>query len=319
MKTVVLAGVFAALSASFAYADASDYPEQPVRLIVPYAPGGGTDVAARLLAQELSDIFDNPVVVENHSGATGSVGANVIAQAEPDGHTLGLVIATYITNPLLYSNLPYTLDSFAPVTLIGETPYILTVHPSVPAETAEEFIAYLEENPGELAFASSGVGGGPHLAAELLMQQTGTEMIHVPYRGAGPANADLLSGEVQVMFNNFTASISSIEDGRLRLLAVTSAERSHVSPDTPSLGEIVPGTEITNWYGVVAPAGTPEDIIKKAQEAVAEAIQRPSIRDRLVAEGWVLVGNTPDEFAEFLRLETERWEDVIGAAGVELQ
>lgn len=298
---------------------AADYPTGPVRLIVPSPPGGGTDVTARLLANALSGVWGQPVVVDNHAGGTGTVGTNSVAQAAPDGRTLGIVIATHATNPLLYDDLPYSHDDFELVTLVAEYPYIVAINPSLPVETFEEFIDYARDNPGEIAFASSGIGSGPHLGVELLMQQTDTDFLHIPYTGAGPATVDLVSGEVQMMFSNFLAAMPMINEGRLRILAVTSADRSDVMPDVPAISETLPGFSVTSWYAIIAPAGTPAEIVSKIQTDIAAALEQPELRERLEEEGVVPVGSTPEEFAAFIEEETAKWQEVIDLAGVVLE
>lgn len=299
-----------------AFAGAQTYPSGTVRIIVPYAAGGGTDTIARLISQRLSDLWKQPVIVDNRPGANAMIGTDVIAKARPDGLTLGLVIATQAINPSLYARLPYRDTDFAPVTLLAEYPFILTVNPSLPAKTAAEFIALAKAKPGSITFASSGSGSGPHLGVELFKQKADIDMLHVPYKGAGPANTDLIAGHVQMFFNNLLASAQFISGGQLRALAVTSAKRSPVLPDVPALAELVPGFAVTGWYGIVAPAQTPKAIVDKVQRDVAEVLKDAKIRDSLSGDGAVPIGSTPDEFRTFLASETEKWAGVIKAAGV---
>jgi tripartite-type tricarboxylate transporter receptor subunit TctC len=300
-------------------ASAQTYPSGTVRIVVPYAAGGGTDAIARLVGQRLAELWKQPVIIENRGGANGILGTDVVAKAKPDGLTLGIVIATQAINPSMYKKLPYSEKDFAPVTLLAEYPFIMVVTPSVPAKTAQEFIALAKSKPGAITFASSGNGSGPHLGVELFKQQAGIDMIHVPYKGAGPATTDLIAGHVQMMFNNLLASAQVIAGGQLRALAVTSAKRSAALPNVPAMSEIIPDFAVTGWYGMVAPAQTPPDIVAKIQKDVAQVLNDPKLRDTLAGDGAIPVGSTPDQFRAFIAAETAKWARVIKAAGVEPQ
>ncbi|MGZ5123931.1 MAG: tripartite tricarboxylate transporter substrate binding protein [Burkholderiales bacterium] len=289
------------------------YPNRAVRVVVPFPPGGGTDIISRTIAQRLTETWGQPVIIDNRGGANGIIGTDLGAKAKPDGYTLLVVIATHAINPSLYRKLPYdTATDFVPITLMAQYPFILTIHPSLPAKTVREFIALAKTKPGQLSYASSGNGSGPHLGFELLKSVARIDVVHVPYKGAGPANVDLISGQVQAMFNNFLAAMPQIKAGRLRVLAVTSDKRSPVMPELPTLAESgLPGFDVTGWYALLAPAGTPRDIVGKVQADVAGALRVPAVHSRLSSEGAEPVGSTPDQFAKFLAAEIRKWGTVI--------
>jgi tripartite-type tricarboxylate transporter receptor subunit TctC len=313
MRTLVL---IAALLLAPLHANAQSYPSGTVRIVVPYAAGGGTDTIARLIGQRLNELWKQPVIIDNRGGANGMIGTDMVAKAKPDGLTLGLVIATQAINPSMYKKLPYSEADFAPVTLLAEYPFIMVVTPSFPAKTAQEFIAQAKARPGTITFASSGIGSGPHLGVELLKQRAGLDLVHVPYKGAGPATTDLIAGHVNMFFNNLLASAQTISSGQLRALAVTSPKRSPALPDVPALSEILPGFAVTGWYGIVAPAGTPREIVDKIQKDVAQVLADPKVRDNLAGDGAIPVASTPDEFRSFIAAETGKWAAVIKTAGV---
>lgn len=315
-------GIAAAIAGHEGYAQApagpSGYPSRAVRMIVPFPPGGGTDIISRTVAQRLNEAWGQPVVVDNRGGANGIIGTDLAAKSRPDGYTLAVVIATHAINPALYPKLPYdTAADFMPVTLMAQYPFILTVHPSVPAKSVRELIALAKARPGQLSFASSGNGSGPHLGFELFKSMAKLDIVHVPYKGAGPANTELVAGQVQLFFNNFLAAMPLIRAGRLRVLAVTSARRSAVMPELPTLAESgLPGFDVTGWYGVLVPAGTPQAIVAKLQTDIAAALRVPAVNSRLSSEGAEPVGSTADQFAKFLQIETQKWAKVIKGAGV---
>ena len=302
-------------------ADAAHYPTKPIRLIVPFPPGGGTDIIARTLGQRLFEAWGQTVVVDNRAGANGIIGSDILAKAKPDGYTLLLAIATHAINPSLYSKLPYdTARDFAPITQLSEYPFILVVHPAVPAHSAKELIAVAKARPGQLSYASSGNGSGPHLGVELFKTMAQIDMVHVPYKGAGPANIDLLAGQVQVMFNNLLSSLPMIRAGKLRMLAVTSLKRSPAVPELPTISEsALPGFAVTGWHSMFAPAGTPPAVIDKIQRGVAAVLQVREVNERLAGEGAQPVGSTPQQFTEFLQAETQKWAKVIRDARVPLE
>ena len=320
LEAIVAALAYAVLllalpASSFAQAP---YPTRAVRLVVPFPPGGGTDIISRTVAQRLSETWGQPVIVDNRGGANGIIGTDAAAKAKPDGYTLVVVIATHAINPSLYKKLPYdTAADFVPVTLMAQYPFILTIHPALPAKNVREFIALAKARPGQLSYASSGNGSGPHLGYELFKTTATIDVVHVPYKGAGPANVDLISGQVQSMFNNFLAAMPQIKSGRLRVLAVTSARRSQVMPELPTLAESgLPGFDVTGWYALLAPAGTPQTIVAKVQADVAAALRVPAVHSRLSSEGAEPVGSTPEQFAKYLGAEVQKWRKVIADSKV---
>ena len=297
------------------------YPTRAVRIVVPFPPGGGTDIISRTVAQKLSETWSQPVVVDNRSGANGIIGTDLGAKAKPDGYTLLVVIATHAINPSLYRKLPYdTATDFVPITLMAQYPFILTIHPSLPSKTVKDLIALARTRPGQLSYASSGNGSGPHLGFELFKSVAKIDVVHVPYKGAAPANIDLVSGQVQLMFNNFLAAMPQLKSGRLRVLAVTSAKRSAVMPELPTLAESgLPGFDVTGWYALLAPAGTPQPVVAKVQGDVAAALRVPAVHTRLSSEGAEPVGSTPEQFSKFLAAEVRKWARVIKEAKITLE
>ena len=296
---------------------AQAYPTRTVRLIVPFPPGGGTDIISRTVAQKLGEGWGQTVVVDNRGGANGVIGTEAAARAKPDGYTLLVVIATHAINPSIYRKLPYdSAKDFAPVSLMAQYPFIVTIHPSLPPKTVKELIALAKARPGQLSYASSGEGSGPHLGFELFKSAAKIDVVHVPYKGAGPANIDLISGQVQLMFNNFLAAMPHIKSGRLRVLAVTGARRSQVMPELPTLAESVPGFDVTGWYALLAPAETPQAIVSKVQADTAAALRAPAVTARLSGDGAEPVGSTPEQLAKFIAAETQKWAKVVKAAGI---
>lgn len=311
----LIASAFACCFAASAFS--AEYPAGTVKIVVPYPAGGGTDTIARLLGQKLSARWKQPVVIENRPGANGIIGTDMVAKAKPDGLTLGLVIATQAINPSLYKKLPYRSSDFAPITLVAEYPFIMTVTPSLPAKTTAEFISLAKSKPGTITFASSGIGSGPHLGAELLKQAAGLDLLHVPYKGAGPATSDLIAGHVQMMFNNMLASMSVVKAGMLRVVAVTSAQRSPALPDVPAISETIPGFSVTGWYGLIAPAATSPEIVDRIHADVRQALTDAELRSRLAEDGAIPVASSPSEFRTFLAAEESKWAGVIKAAGIQ--
>jgi tripartite-type tricarboxylate transporter receptor subunit TctC len=308
-----------ALAAGFAgMAEAQPYPTKPIRIVVPWPPGGGTDVVARTIAGKLNETLGQPAVVDNRAGATGIIGADLVAKAPADGYTVMITIASHAINPSLFAKLPYdTLNDLAPVSLLAEYPFVITVHPSLPAKTLREFIAIAKARSGQLSFASSGNGSGPHLGMELFMNMAGIRMTHVPYKGAGQAMTDLVSGQVQVFLNNFLAGMPMIRAGRLRALAVTSGKRAAVAPDLPTVAEAgVPGYVVTGWYGLFVPAATPPAVIATLHAATVKALRSKEVSDRLSGEAAEIVAGTPPQFAEFLKTEITKWAGVVRRAGL---
>ncbi len=304
-----------------AMAIAQTYPVKPIRVVVPWPPGGGTDVVARTVAQKMHETLGQQAIVDNRAGANGIIGADIVAKAPADGYTVMITIASHAINPTLYSKLPYdTLGDLAPVSLLAEYPFVITVHPSVPAKTIKELIAFAKVHPNQLSFASSGNGSGPHLGMELFKSMAGIEMVHVPYKGAGQAMTDLVSGQVQVFLNNFLAGMSMIKAGKLRALAVTSRRRSPVAPELPTVIEAgVPDYVVTGWYGMFVPAATPAAVVATLHAGAVKAIKSKDVSDRLSSEAAEIVGSTPREFADYLKAEITKWSGVIRKAGIKAE
>ena len=298
---------------------AQNYPNRPIRIVVPYPPGGGTDVVARTLAQKMNEVMGQPVIVDNRPGANGIIGSDAVAKAAPDGYTVLITLATHVINPALYAKLPYGPDDHAPVTVLAEYPFVITVHPSLPAKNTREFIAFAKSRPGQLTFASSGNGSGPHLGMELFKSMTGIDVVHVPYKGAGQAMTDLLSGQVPIFLNNFIAGAQMIKAGRLRALAVTSRYRSGAAPDVPTVAESgVPGYVVTGWYAMMVPAATPAPVVRALHEGTVKALKSKEVSGRLSSEAAEIIANTPQEFAAFMKTESEKWTAVIRKAKVRI-
>jgi len=310
--------LFLAVALQCGLAAAQSYPSGPVRVIVPYPPGGGTDSLSRLLALKLNETWGQPVVVENRGGANGTIGAAVVAKSPPDGHTVLIAPIGFAVNPSLYRNLPFdTVRDFAPVSQLSSNPSVLVVHPSLPVRTVKELIALLKAHPGEIDYASSGNGSTPHLATELFKLMTGTRMTHVPYKGGGPATIDVAAGHVPLYIMSPVQAAPHLKSGRLRALAVTSAQRDPAFPDLPTIAEAgVPGYAMINWYGMLVPAGTAKPVVNKLQADTARMLKLPEVRDRLATEGATVVGSTPGEFADFLKAEMAKYARIVKAAGM---
>ena len=295
------------------------FPTRPVTLVVPFPPGGGTDTGARLVAQKLSLRWGQQVVVENKGGAAGSIGADVVAKARPDGYTILMGnIGTQAINPSLYKKLPYDPDrAFAPLSLVAELPLAMMVNPQVPAATVKDFVALAKGKPGQLSYSSSGSGGAPHLAAEMFKQATGTFIVHVPYRGGGPAISDLLAGHVQLSFMTVLEASGHIRSGKLKALAVTSRQRVSALPEVPALAEsAVPGFDSISWIGLLAPAGTPRDIVEKISADVRAVLAEPEVKARITELGGVPRANTPAEFAAMIDADRKRYAKIIAERGI---
>lgn len=297
---------------------AQSFPSRPVRIIVPFAPGGGSDIFGRTLALRLNEAFGQPVLVENRPGGNTLIGAELAARAAPDGYTLFLSTnGTVAINPSLYRKLPYDpVRDFAPVSLLGVGPNVLVVHPSLPVKTARELIVLANAHPGKLSYASSGVGGAPHLAGELFKHMAKVNIVHVPYKGAAPATTDLLGGQVQVMFAGLGPAIGHIKVNRLRGIAVASARRSVALPALPTLGETLKGFEASSWFGLFAPTGTPHDVIARLNAEIGKVMARKDVHDPLMAQGYEPATGTPGDLAELLTKDIARWADVIRRAGI---
>jgi tripartite-type tricarboxylate transporter receptor subunit TctC len=308
----------AALLPATALAQAPAWPSKPIRLIVPYPPGGFTDVTARLVAQKLQERLGQPVVVDNKPGANSIVGVDALAKSAPDGHTLAVVIAAYAANTTLYPKLPYDpRRDIAPVSLIGLSPLVAAVNNDLPYKSGRELLAWAKANPGKVSFGSSGNGSAAHLSTELLKAQTGSFMVHIPYRGAAAALGDLMGGQIQLFLDAASGLINPGKSGKVRLIGVASDKRLPALPDVPTFIEQgVPGFVASTWAGLLAPAGTPAPIVKRLADEVAAIVRNDEVRTRLEAMGTVPVGNSPAEFERFIADETEKWGRVIRSAKV---
>jgi tripartite-type tricarboxylate transporter receptor subunit TctC len=293
------------------------YPSRPIRMIVAYPAGGGTDILARMIGQKLNDLLGQSVVIDNRGGANGNIGSELAAKATPDGYTLLMGTANLTVNPGLYRKLGYQpLKDFVPIVLVTKQPNILVVHPSVTANSVKELISLAKTKPSQLNFASNGAGASSHLSGELMKIKAGIIMTHVPYKGAGPALAALLANEVQLMFANTLAALPHVRSNRLRALAITSLQRSAALPELPTMAESgLPDYEVVAWYGVLAPAGTPRAVVTKLNRDIVKVVRQPDIQDRLLKDAANPVGSTPDEFAAFMRSETVKWAQVIKDSG----
>ena len=308
------------LAAAAPVAQAADYPTRPVRFVVPYTPAGTTDVLARIVAQWLTDKMGQTFIVENKPGAGNNLGVDFVVNAPADGYTMLLVNPANGINATLYKNLTFNfIRDIAPVAGLVRTPNVMEVTPSLPVKTVAEFIAYCKANPGKLNMASSGSGTSVHLSGELFKSMTGCDMLHVPYKGAGPALVDLMGGQVQVIFDNLPSSVGHIKGGKLRALGVTSLEREPSLPGVPTIGETVPGYEATAWFGIGMPKGTPRDVIDKVNAEVNRALADPKFRDRMAELGGKPIAGTPEDFGRIIAAETAKWEKVVNASGAKVE
>jgi tripartite-type tricarboxylate transporter receptor subunit TctC len=323
---------FAALALALAVAapaalaqGSAAWPGKPVRIVVPFTPGGTTDILARALAPELGKAFGQTFIVENKPGAGGNVGADVVAKAAPDGYTLVMgTVGTHAINPSLYPKMPYdAAKDFAPVTLVAGVPNVLVVNPAKAAsegiKDVQSLIAYARAHPGKLNMASSGNGTSIHLSGELFKTLTGTYMVHFPYRGSGPALLDLIGGTMDLMFDNLPSALPQIKSGKLVALGVTSIQRSTALPDVPTIAESgIPGFEASSWFGLLAPAGTPPEIVNRIQQETAKALASPLLKERLLAQGAIPSGMAPAEFGRFIAAEAKKWAQVVKASGAKI-
>jgi len=315
LVAIAFLGVAAAAVPGAARAD-DDYPTHAVRWLVGYPPGGATDIVARLIGQYLSERLHQQFVIENRPGAGNNLGTELAAHSPPDGYTLYLVNPANAINATLYKNLPFDfLRDMAPVAGIMRVPNVMEVNPTVPVHTVAEFISYAKVSPGKINMASAGIGTSTHMSGALFMLMTGVNLVHVPYRGGAPAIADLLANQVQVYFDNLPSSIAFIKAGRLRPLAVTTAQRAAVLPDVPTIAETVPGYEASVFYGMAVPAGTPRDIVETLNRAVNDALAAPDMQAKLAQLGGTLTPGTPEDFGKLIADETDKWAKVVKATG----
>jgi tripartite-type tricarboxylate transporter receptor subunit TctC len=300
---------------------AQAWPSKPIKYVVPFAPGGTTDILARTVGEKLSIALGQPVVVENKPGAGGGVGADFTAKAAPDGYTImGGTISTHAINASLYSNLPYDpVKDFAAITMIARVPNLLVINPGIPAKNVAELIALMKANPGKYTFASSGNGTSQHLSGELFKSMAGVDMQHIPYKGSPPALQDVVGGQVSMTFDNITTAWPLAKAGKLRPLAVTTAKRSSVAPEVPTLAESgLPGFEIGSWQGVFAPAGTPPEIVKRLNAEIVKILNMPDVKEKLIGLGAEPVGDTPEQFSAYVKTEVVKWSDIVKKSGAKV-
>jgi tripartite-type tricarboxylate transporter receptor subunit TctC len=301
---------------------AQSYPSRPVHIVVPYSAGGGTDIVARAVGQKLSDKWGQSVIVDNRVGANGIIGADAVAKAPADGHTLLMSTSAEVSiNPHLYANIPYDAErDFAPITLITITPLVVAVNPGVPAKTVQELVALAKAKPGTLGFATPGNGSSQHLTGEMLMLAAGIKLVHVPYKGAGRSIPDVIAGQVPMGIYGVLTISQHAKAGRLRMLAVTTSRRSSAYPDLPTLAESgLPGVDTSLWFGLIAPAATPKPVIGKIHDDVVAALKLPDLSERIASQGGDIVGSTPAEFTAFIAAESEKFAKIIRQAGVKLE
>lgn len=311
-----LAAALLALATSFAY---GQYPSKPIRLVVPWPPGGAVDTLGRLIAQTVSEPLGQPIVVENKAGAAGAIGSDAVAKAEADGYTLLMGSTTVISiNPAL-QKLPYQPSDFAPITMVAFVPHMLVTNVETPAKDLKEFVAYAKSRPKQVSYASAGPGTPHHIAGEMFKSMAGIDMLQVPYKGTGPALTDLLAGRVQFMSVEAVAALPHVKAGKLRALGVATPQRNALAPDVPTVAEAgFPGFEVTSWYGVVAPAGVPKEAAGKLASTISKALETPTFRDKLAGMGATPVGGSPEAFGEILRRENAKWAKAIKEAAIRI-
>jgi tripartite-type tricarboxylate transporter receptor subunit TctC len=321
-KLKLVVSLLAAALSCAALPALAEYPDKPVKIIVPYPPAGTTDILARLIAQRLSERMKQPFVIENRPGAGGAIGSVAVAKSPADGYTLLMAtVNSHGINSALFKNLPYdAVKDFAPITIVGSTPNVLMVNPSVPAKTLAELLALARAKPGGLNFGSTSQGGSPHMSGELLKSMTGVDIAHIPYKGAGPMLIDLIGGQVQLGFDNLPSSIGHIRSGKLRAIAVTTAKRFPGAPEIPTMAESgVPGYEVSAWFGLLAPAGTPKPVIDALYTNIAAILKQPEVVKQLFDLGAEPGGNTPEAYARQIAADVEKWKKVVAATGVKAE
>lgn len=323
IRAVTAAAALAAAGASLVQAAApgAAYPTRPIRLVVPFAPGGTNDTVGRIVSEKLSARLGQPIVADNRAGANSVVGSEIVAQASPDGYTMVIVAAGFAVNPSLRKKLPYdSLRDFAPVGLVGSGPYLLAVHPSVPAKNLSEFIAWVKARPGQVNYASTGVGSPPHLAAELLRTMAGLDIVHIPYKGGGAVLPDLLAGRIPMFFGSVSTLAPYIRNGRLRGIAVTTPKRSSAMPELPTFIEAgLKDYDVTGWYGLLAPGRTPRAIVNRVNAELRQVLGDAETVERLAQRGIEPMPGSPDDFAALIRREIPKWAKVMKAAGIQPQ
>ena len=322
-RTATLAAAFilAAAPAAAQKPPATDYPTKPIRMIVPFAPGGGTDIIGRLVAQELGQAWGQTVVVDNRGGGGGTIGANLAARATPDGYTMVLCSLGISYAPALYAKLPFDpVKDFAPISLVATQPFVYVVVPTLGVNSMKDLIALAKAKPGQLRYGSGGAGGSSHLGTELLRTMTGTDIVHVPYKGTGPALTAMLSGEIQMQLIGISSVVPHMKSGRMRALAVSGAKRSTAAPDVPTVAESgVPGYVFDVWYGMLFPAGTPRALVAKSNAEINRVLKAPALAQRFAGVGVEPAGTTPDAFASMLKAEITKWKKVVAEANIRIE
>jgi tripartite-type tricarboxylate transporter receptor subunit TctC len=315
MLLSVLAVLF--LFGAPAPAEGPKYPVKPITIIVPAPPGGTADISMRIIAHKLNENLKQQIVIDNRPGAGGIIATQLATKAAADGYTLFMNYTSHAINPYLYKKLPYDgLKDLTPVTLLGRTPLVLVVHPSIPAKTLPELIAYAKSHPGKMNYGSAAIGGASHLGMEYLKLKAGIDIIHVPYKGGAAAAAEIVSGQIQVLCDSLLPLQPHIKAGKVRPLAVTSAKRTEVSPDLPAIAETIPNFESSAWFGIMAPAATPKDVVAKINAELIKVLRSPEIKAKLTKQGFDIAGTTPDEFLTFIKSEMDKWSKVVQAAGI---
>jgi len=314
------AAAILAMAAAPAFAQGGGYPSKPITMVVPFPPGGPTDLVARVLAQKLSEQLGQNVLVDNRGGANGNIGAQLVAKAPADGYTLLYNTSSIALSPALYKSVSYDVQKdFAPVALVAVVPLALVTHPSVPANNVKEFVAYAKAHPGKLSYGSAGNGNVTHLGAFQFVQANGIDAAHVPYKGSAPADVDLVGGQIQFMTDTVNSVMAFVRDKRMKMLAVTTAKRMSLFPDVPTLAESgMPGFEVGAWQGVMVPAGTPAPVVERLNAEIVKALKAPDVRERLALQGAEPLGSTPAEYGAYVRKELARWAGVVKATGVTL-
>lgn len=297
------------------------YPSRPVRMIIPFPPGGSLDIAMRVIAPKMSEVMGQNMVIDSRPGADGNIGTEIVARSPADGYTVLIHAVPLVVNPSLRRKLPFNVEKdFTPVSLLTASPLVLVVNPSVPAKSIKELLAIAKAHPGKLTYASAGNGSNLHMAAELLNNVTGSKMLHVVYKGGGPALIAVLSGETDLSYLNIAAIMSYVQSGRLRALGITSAQRSPLMPDVPTIAESgAPGYEFTAWAGALVPSGTPKEVVDKLYDGFSKALQSPEAKKRFAEQGAIIVGSSPDEYAKFVKAELAKWAKVVKEAGIKIQ
>jgi tripartite-type tricarboxylate transporter receptor subunit TctC len=317
LKYSLIAAVGALLLAQAATSSAQAYPSRPIRFIVPFPPGGGNDIVGRIVAQRLNEALGVPVVVDNRGGAGGTIGTDLTSKAPPDGHTMLVNNISLAVNATLYPKLPYdTLKDLAPVSLLGRQPNLIVVHPAVPAGSVKDLLAMARAKPGQVIYGSGGVGTAGHLATELFMLMTRTDMVHVPYKGLGPALVDLMGGRLQMVVSTLASALPQIKGGKLKPLAVTTAKRSSFFPELPTIAEAgVPGYEFSTWYGLVLPGRTPKSIVDRLNAETVKVLETPALKEQFSTQGLEASPSSPAEFGDYLKSEVAKWSKVVKASG----